>query len=125
MVSGSFYSAEMAVDTITQTLLLGPFGGLSVDWVHARNDRSARLGVDQKAYDCNEKRDYQDANNRCRFVLRVLPAGFCVLSSNWRLLGGAEGQEVLGAFDGILEAAEELLKVGAALDEVDLRGVDD
>jgi len=31
----------------------------------------------------------------------------------------------LGAFDGILEAAEELLEVFAALDEVDVGGVDD
>ena len=29
------------------------------------------------------------------------------------------------AFDGILEAAEELLEVGAALDEIDVGGVDD
>jgi hypothetical protein len=41
------------------------------------------------------------------------------------LFGGAEGQEVLRAFDGILKAAEELLEVGAALDEIDVRGVDD
>jgi len=41
------------------------------------------------------------------------------------LLGGAEGEEVLGAFDGFLEAAEELLEVFAALDEVDVGGVDD
>src|SRR5712692_6354793 len=40
-------------------------------------------------------------------------------------LFGAEGEEVLGAFDGILEAAEELLEVFAALDEVDVGGVDD
>src|SRR5215472_13526619 len=34
-------------------------------------------------------------------------------------LRGAEGEEVLGALDGILKAAEELLQVVAALDEVD------
>src|SRR5260370_161447 len=41
------------------------------------------------------------------------------------LLGSAEGEEVLRAFDGFLEAAEEELEVFAALDEVDVRGVDD
>ena len=41
------------------------------------------------------------------------------------LFGGAEGEEVLGAFDGFLEAAEEKLEVVAALDEVDVGGVDD
>ena len=30
----------------------------------------------------------------------------------------------MGAFDGVLEAAEELLKVLAALDEIDVRGID-
>ena len=34
-------------------------------------------------------------------------------------LGGAKGEEVLRALDGILKAAEELLQVVAALDEVD------
>jgi len=38
---------------------------------------------------------------------------------------GAEGEEILGAFYGFLEAAEELLEVVAALDEVDFGGVDD
>jgi hypothetical protein len=42
-----------------------------------------------------------------------------------KLFGGAEGQEVLRAFDGVLEAAEELLEVFAALDEIDVGGVDD
>src|SRR5260370_1046493 len=41
------------------------------------------------------------------------------------LLGSAEGEEVLGAFDGFLEAAQEELEVLAALDEVDVGGVDD
>jgi len=41
------------------------------------------------------------------------------------LLFGAEGEEVLGAFDGFLEAAEKELEVVAALDEVDVGGVDD
>ena len=41
------------------------------------------------------------------------------------LFGGAQGEEVLGAFDGILEAAEELLEVFATLDEIDVGGVDD
>ena len=40
------------------------------------------------------------------------------------LFGGAERKEVLRAFDGVLEAAEELLEVGAALDEIDVGGVD-
>jgi len=31
----------------------------------------------------------------------------------------------LGAFDGVLEAAEKLLEVFAALDEIDVGGVDD
>src|SRR5216683_3740549 len=41
------------------------------------------------------------------------------------LLRGAEGEEVLGAFDRLLEAAQEKLEVFAALDEVNVRGVDD
>jgi hypothetical protein len=41
------------------------------------------------------------------------------------LFRGAEGEEILGAFDGFLEAAEKLLEIVAALDEVDVRGVDD
>ena len=41
------------------------------------------------------------------------------------LFGGAQRQEILRAFDGVLEAAEERLEVGAALDEVDVGGVDD
>src|SRR5260370_28268530 len=50
----------------------------------------------------------------------------------WRLKGrrykclfGAEREEVLGAFDGFLEAAKEELEVLAALDEVDVGGVND
>src|SRR5260370_8965304 len=42
-----------------------------------------------------------------------------------KLVGGAEGEEILGAFDGFLEALEEELEVVAALDEVDVGGVDD
>src|SRR6266404_3878174 len=45
--------------------------------------------------------------------------------SRYKCLFGAEGEEILGAFDGILEAAEELLEVFAALDEIDVGGVDD
>src|SRR5712664_647503 len=41
------------------------------------------------------------------------------------LLGSAEGEEVLCALDGFLEAAEEELEIFAALDEVDVGGVDD
>ena len=40
-----------------------------------------------------------------------------------RLFGGTEGKEILGAFDRFLEAAEELLEVFAAFDEVDVGGV--
>src|SRR5439155_1294968 len=40
------------------------------------------------------------------------------------LFGGAERQEVLGSLDRILEPPEKLLQVVAALDEIDLRGVD-
>src|SRR5712691_3518816 len=40
------------------------------------------------------------------------------------LLRGAEGEEVLGAFDRLLEAVQEKLKVFAALDEVNVRRVD-
>jgi len=36
------------------------------------------------------------------------------------LLGGAEGQEILGTFDRFLQAAEELLEVFAAFDKVDV-----
>jgi hypothetical protein len=39
------------------------------------------------------------------------------------LLRSAEGEEVLRAFDGILEAAQELLQIVAALDEINLRRV--
>src|SRR5580704_2460024 len=42
-----------------------------------------------------------------------------------QLFEGAEGEEVLRAFYGFLQAAEELLEVFAALDEVDIGGVDD
>src|SRR5262249_51742530 len=41
------------------------------------------------------------------------------------LFGSPQRQEVLSAFDRILQASEQLLKVGAALDEVDVGGVDD
>jgi len=41
------------------------------------------------------------------------------------LVGTAEGEEVLGAFDGFLETLEEELEVFASLDEVDVGGVDD
>src|SRR6266436_3400795 len=41
------------------------------------------------------------------------------------LFRGAEGEEVLGAFDGFLKAAQEKLEVVAALDEVNVRRVDD
>src|SRR5260370_13134956 len=37
---------------------------------------------------------------------------------------GSEGEEVLRALDGVLEAAKQKLEVFPALDEVDLRGVD-
>src|SRR5215472_618264 len=40
------------------------------------------------------------------------------------LFGGAERQEVLSTLDRILEPPEKLLQVVAALDEIDLRGVD-
>src|SRR6266436_5812114 len=43
----------------------------------------------------------------------------------YKCLFGAEGEEVLGAFDGFLEAAKEELEVVAALDEVNVRSVDD
>src|SRR5260370_42277838 len=43
----------------------------------------------------------------------------------YKCLFGTEGKEVLGAFDGFLEAAKEELEVVAALDEVDVRSVDD
>src|SRR6266581_1327835 len=41
------------------------------------------------------------------------------------LFGGTEGEEVLGALDGFLKATEEKLEVVAALDEVNVRRVDD
>src|SRR6266496_171915 len=41
------------------------------------------------------------------------------------LLRGAEGEEVLGAFDRLLEAVQEKLEVFTALDEITVRGVDD
>src|SRR6266567_241097 len=40
------------------------------------------------------------------------------------LFRGAEGEEVLGAFDGFLKAAQKELEVVAALDEVNVRRVD-
>ncbi len=42
-----------------------------------------------------------------------------------RLFGGGEGEKVLGAFDGFLEALQEELEVFAALDEIYVGGVDD
>src|SRR5712691_682360 len=41
------------------------------------------------------------------------------------LFRGAEGEEVLGSLDGFLEAAQKELEVFAALDEINVRGVDD
>ncbi len=41
------------------------------------------------------------------------------------LFRGAEGKEVLGALDGFLEATKQKLEVFAALDEINVRGVDD
>src|SRR6266699_2512714 len=41
------------------------------------------------------------------------------------LFRGTEGEEVLGSFDRLLEAVQEKLKVFAALDEVNVRRVDD
>src|SRR5467141_3547837 len=43
----------------------------------------------------------------------------------YKCLFGAEGEEVLGAFDGFLEAAEEELEVVATLDEINVGSVDD
>src|SRR5580692_3215693 len=40
------------------------------------------------------------------------------------LLGGAQREEVLRALDRLLQAAQKLLKVGVALDEIDFRGID-
>jgi len=37
-----------------------------------------------------------------------------------RIIRRLRGEEVLSAFDGVLEAAEELLEVFAALDEIDV-----
>src|ERR1700682_6406060 len=47
------------------------------------------------------------------------------LIQNKKQLFRAEGEEILGAFNGLLEAAEEELEVFAALDEVNVGGVDD
>src|ERR1700721_2778285 len=49
----------------------------------------------------------------------------CPYNGERKLFGGAEGEEVLSAFDGVLEATEELLEVFAALDKVDVGSVDD
>ena len=40
------------------------------------------------------------------------------------LFGGAEGQEVLGALHGLLEAFQQELEIFASLDEVDVRSID-
>jgi len=37
-----------------------------------------------------------------------------------KLFGSAEGEKILRAFDGLLEAAKELLEVLAALNEIDV-----
>src|SRR5260370_27139046 len=37
----------------------------------------------------------------------------------------SEGKEILCPFDGVLEAAEELLEIGVAIDEVNVRSIDD
>jgi len=44
---------------------------------------------------------------------------------NNRLVRATEGKEILRAFDRFLEAAEKLLEVLAAFDEIDFRGVYD
>src|ERR1700691_3793434 len=49
----------------------------------------------------------------------VLPSGATAV-----LFGSAQGEEVLRAFDRVLQTAQELLEVGTALDEVNIRGVD-
>src|SRR5260370_25237743 len=41
------------------------------------------------------------------------------------LVRGAERKEVLRALDGILQPAEQLLQVFAALDEINFRSIDD
>ena len=41
------------------------------------------------------------------------------------LLGSAEGEEILGPFHRVLKPAKELLKIGAALDEIDVGRIDD
>src|SRR5216684_4308358 len=51
-------------------------------------------------------------------------AGACPANAEF-LFGGAEGEEVLGSLDGFLKATEEKLEVVAALDEVNVRRVDD
>src|SRR5712692_4270341 len=50
--------------------------------------------------------------------------GACPANAEF-LFGGAEGEEVLGSLDGFLKATEEKLEVVAALDEVNVRRVDD
>ena len=43
----------------------------------------------------------------------------------FHLLGCAQWEEVLRALDRLLQAAQELLEVVVALDEIDFRGIDD
>src|SRR5260370_38781479 len=47
-----------------------------------------------------------------------------VMNGSMPSLRRSQRKEVLGAFHGVLEAAEELLQVGAAFYEVDFGGVD-
>src|SRR5438094_6786231 len=58
-----------------------------------------------------------------KFVSRA-PRKLSRSAAGLKLLRAAERQEILRALDRILQAAQELLEIGAALDEVDLRSVD-
>src|ERR1700688_3082395 len=47
------------------------------------------------------------------------------LRQGFHLVGCAQREEILRALDRLLQAAQELLEVGVAFDEIDFRGIDD
>src|SRR2546422_7808132 len=51
------------------------------------------------------------------------PAGRFTVSRGRSAL--SEGKKILCPFDGVLEAAKELLEIGVAIDEINVRSVDD
>src|SRR6266849_703068 len=51
------------------------------------------------------------------------PAGRFTVSRGMSAL--SEGKKILRPFDGVLEAAKQLLEIGVAIDEINVRSIDD